>query len=177
MGSYSGVRLVFPSMRLTAVPLLMLLSAGLASAWEDSPASPAVPAAPMEAQLVLPSLAGVWVYSNPNAQKVGNEHQWVSARAEITQEGDLVQGDYECTFAVQPGEKLNPKVKFSFYGRLLSEVVSFTLRPPLKGNFKILNSSASELKVSFFIQNAEKQGISFREIPDNHPQPLGRQAR
>lgn len=163
-------------MRHLAVPLLTVLAAGQVLAGQEPP-----PAAPLGGtpvlQMVLPTLAGVWAYSNPNAKKNGDVYQWVAARAEFTQQGDKVQGQYECTYAVPAGEKLNPKVSFSFEGRLVSEVVSFNLKPPLKGTFKILKTSAAELSVSYFIQNAAKQGINFGEIPDNDPQPLSRLAQ
>ncbi|MGJ5813191.1 hypothetical protein [Paludibaculum fermentans] len=164
-------------MRYLAVPLLTMLAAVEAMAGQELPTAPGrgEPAAAM--QMVLPTLAGIWAYSNPNAKKNGDVYQWVAARAEITQEGDKVQGKYECTYAVPAGEKLNPKVSFSFEGRLVSEVVSFDLKPPLKGNFKILKTSAAELAVSYFIQNAAKQGINFGEIPENDPQPLARLAQ
>lgn len=156
-------------MRVTAIAFIMTLAAG--AVWAEEGPS-AVPAA--ATQMVLPSLSGVWVYSNPNAKNGGDNHPWISARAEFTQDGDKVQGKYECLYAVSPGEKLNPKVSFSFQGRLVSEVVSLELTPPLKGAFKILKTSAAELTVSYSIKNAAKYGISFGEIPDNAPQPLGR---
>ncbi|MGC4049652.1 MAG: hypothetical protein QM757_09090 [Paludibaculum sp.] len=164
-------------MRHLAVPLLMMLAAGQILAGQETPLSSEWKAAPAAMQMVLPSLAGVWAYSNPNAKKNGDVYQWVAARAEFTQQGDKVQGKYECTYAVPAGEKLNPKVSFSFEGRLVSEVVSFDLKPPLKGTFKILKTSAAELSVSYSIQNAAKQGINFGEIPDNDPQPLSRLAQ
>lgn len=155
----------------------MTLAAGAVLAAEG-PGPVAAPVATEAAnQMVLPTLAGVWAYSNPNAKKNGDVYQWVSARAELTQEGDKVQGKYECLYAVPPGEKLNPKVSFSFQGRLVSEVVSFDLKPPLKGTFRILKTSASELMIGYTIENAAKYGINFGEIPDNDPQPLGRQAQ
>ncbi|WP_321472967.1 hypothetical protein [uncultured Paludibaculum sp.] len=163
-------------MRIFAVALLMVLASGQAPAGQAPVLREAV-AEPAVAQLVVPTLAGVWAYSNPNAKKVDGVHQWVSARAEMTQQGDLVQGKYECTYAVQEGEKLNPKVSFNFEGRLVSEVVVFEIKPPLKGTFKILKTSAAELAVSYSIQKAAKSGISFGEIPDNAPQPLYRQAQ
>lgn len=163
-------------MRNSVLALIPMLVAGPLLAGQ-APIGVPVAAKAVETQMVLPTLAGAWAYSNPEAKKKGDVYQWVSARAEITQEGDKVQGTYECTYAVPPGEKLNPKVQFSFQGQIVSEVVSFQLKAPLKGTFKILKTSASELVVSYFIENAAKYGMNFGEIPENDPQPLARQAQ
>lgn len=129
------------------------------------------------AQLVVPTLAGVWAYSNPSAQKKGDIYQWKAARAEITQDGDRVDGAYECIYAVPEGEKLNPIVKFRFTGQIRSEVMVFQLAAPLKGRFQIVRQSAAEMSIAYFIENANKHGISFGEIPADSPQRLGRQAQ
>lgn len=134
----------------------------------------AVPAGP---QLMLPTLAGTWAYANPNAGKRGDVYQWRSAVAEITQSGDSIQGSYECTYSVPAGEKYNPSVKLKFSGRIASEVMNFRLAPPLKGWFRILKQSASEMSIAYFVENADEQGISFGEIPQNAPQVLGRVAK
>jgi hypothetical protein len=128
-------------------------------------------------QLVVPSLAGLWVYSNPNAKKKGDVYQWKSAKAEITQDGDSVEGTYECVYAVPEGEKFNPVVKFSFSGQIRSEVMVFDLTAPLRGWFQVLKHSAGELTIAFGIENAGKHGISFGEISVDSPQRLARQAR
>jgi hypothetical protein len=129
------------------------------------------------AQLVLPTLSGTWTYSNPNASKQGDVYQWSSAKAEITQQGDRVEGTYECVYAVPAGDKLTPKVTFSFAGRISSEVMSFELKSPLKGTFRVLRATASELTVAYHIGNAKQQKISFGLIPENAPQVLARQAQ
>jgi hypothetical protein len=129
------------------------------------------------AQLVVPTLAGVWAYSNPGAQKKDGIYQWKAARAEITQDGDRVEGTYECLYAVPEGEKLNPRVKFRFTGQIRSEVMVFQLAAPLKGNFQVVRQSAAEMSIAYFIENANKHGISFGEIPADSPQRLARQAQ
>lgn len=144
---------------------------------EGSPTTAAAPGASSAGQLVLPSLAGTWVYSNPGATKSGGIYQWKSARAEIRQRGDVVDGVYECLYAVPEGEKFNPTVKFSFTGRVASEIMRFDLKPPLKGWLRVLKQSASELTISYYIQNDRENGISFGEIPENDPQTLSRMAR
>jgi hypothetical protein len=126
---------------------------------------------------MLPTLAGTWAYSNPNAGRRGDVYQWRSAVAEITQSGDSIQGSYECTYSVPEGEKYNPSVKLRFSGRIASEVMNFPLAPPLKGWFRILKQSAGEMSIAYFVENADKQGISFGEIPQNAPQVLGRVAK
>gem|GEM_PF-4367757 len=130
--------------------------------------------APAPTQLVLPSLAGAWVYSNPEAKKVGDIYQWTSARADIVQEGDSIWGDYQCTYAVPSAEKLNPKVQFSFYGKITSEVMQFELKPPMKGWLRILKTSASEITISYFVENSKQVKISFGAVADNDPQTLSR---
>ncbi|MBI4890487.1 MAG: hypothetical protein HY821_07655, partial [Acidobacteria bacterium] len=50
-------------------------------------------------QLLLPTLAGVWAYSNPDAQKKNGVYQWKAARLEILQRGDSVEGNYVCRLA------------------------------------------------------------------------------
>lgn len=129
------------------------------------------------AQVVVPSLAGLWVYSNPNAGKRDDVYEWKSAKADISQEGDRVAGTYECVYAVPEGEKFNPVVKFSFSGQIRSEVMIFQLRAPLKGWFQVLKHSAGEMTIAYGIENASKNGISFGEISVDSPQRLARQAR
>jgi hypothetical protein len=129
------------------------------------------------AQLVVPSLDGLWVYSNPNARKHGDTYEWKSAKADIRQNGEKVEGVYECVYAVPEGEKYNPVVKLSFSGTIQSEVMIFKLQAPLKGWFQVVRHAAGEMLIAYGIENAAKNGISFGEIPVDAPQRLGRQAR
>lgn len=129
------------------------------------------------AQLVVPSLDGLWVYSNPDAKKNGDSYEWKYAKADIHQNGDKVEGTYECVYAVPEGEKYNPVVKLSFSGSIQSEVMIFKLQSPLKGWFQVVKFAAGEMNIAYGIENAAKNGISFGEIPVDAPQRLGRQAR
>ncbi len=146
------------------------------AAGSTSQVASAVPVIGSE-QLVVPTLAGVWAYSNPSAQKKGDVYQWKAAKAEITQDGDRIEGTYECVYAVPEGEKYNPNVKFKFSGQIKSEVMAFQIDAPLKGYFQVLKQSAAEMTIAYFIENANKHGISFGEIPADSPQRLGRQAQ
>ena len=129
---------------------------------------------PAISQTLLPTLDGVWVYGNPDATRKGDIYQWREVHIEIKQQGEKVQGEYRCTYAVPAGERYRPEVKFSFDGRIVSDVMQFPLSAPLKGYIRIRKTADAELKVSYFIENSKKVGISFGQVLDNDPQTLRR---
>ena len=129
---------------------------------------------PARSQTLVPTLDGVWVYANAEATRKGDIYQWREIRAEIKQQGDRIQGDYRCVYAVPAGERFNAEVKFSFEGRIVSDVMQFPLAAPLKGYVRIRKSADAELRVSYFVENSKKLGISFGQVPDNDPQTLRR---
>jgi hypothetical protein len=135
-----------------------------------------MPAA-LPVQLVVPSLGGGWTCSNSAAKKEGRVYQWASARVDITQQGDRIEGHYQCHYAVPAGERLNPDVEFDFSGRITSEVMRFELKSPHRGSFRVLRASAAELTVAYTVENARQMRISFGQIADNDPQILGREVK
>jgi len=122
---------------------------------------------------VVPSLAGVWFLQNLDARKTEDgayEPRFINVR--ITQEGDAVQGSYECVYAVPEDEPYNPTVRFTFSGRITSELMRFPLRPPLRGFVHIRRVSASRLHIAYSIENPEARDISFGYVGEDNPQPL-----
>jgi hypothetical protein len=122
---------------------------------------------------MVPSLAGVWFLQNLDARKTEEgayEPRFVNVR--ITQEGDAVQGSYECVFSVPEDEPYNPTVRFTFAGRITSELMRFPLRPPLRGSITVQRVGASQLHVSYSIENPDERGISFGYVGGENPQPL-----
>lgn len=141
------------------------------------PAGPTGAAVPLgaeaSAQAVVPSLAGVWFLQNLNARKTEDgayEPRFVNVR--ITQQEDRVQGSYEAVYAVPEDEPHNPTVRFSFEGRITTEVLRFPLRSPLRGFILIERATPLRIRVSYSIENPEVRNISFGYVGADNPQDL-----
>lgn len=124
-------------------------------------------------QAVVPSIAGVWFLQNLNARKTDDgayEPKFVNVR--ITQQDDNVQGSYEGVYAVPEDEPFNPTVRFSFEGRITTEIMRFPLRAPLRGSIEIQRVNPFRIRVSYTIENPEQRNISFGVVPADNPQLL-----
>lgn len=124
-------------------------------------------------QSVVPSLAGIWFLQNLDARKTGGgayEPRFVNVR--ITQQGDRVQGNYEAVYAVPEDEPYNPTVRFSFEGRITTEILRFPLRAPLRGYILMERTGPLRMRVSYGIENPEARNISFGYVGPENPQNL-----
>jgi hypothetical protein len=144
---------------------------------EPAPAAPtagsAVPLGAEASQAVVPSLAGIWFLQNLDARKTDDgayEPRFVNVR--ITQQEDKVQGNYEAVYAVPEEEAHNPTVRFSFEGRITTEILRFPLRAPLRGYILMERSGPLRMRVSYSIENPEVRNISFGYVGPENPQNL-----
>lgn len=144
---------------------------------EPAPAAPtagaAVPPGAEASQAVVPSLAGIWFLQNLDARKTDDgayEPRFVNVR--ITQQDDRVQGSYEAVYAVPEDEPYNPTVRFSFDGRITSEILRFPLRAPLRGYILFERAGPLRMRVSYSIENPEARNISFGYVAPDNPQNL-----
>lgn len=144
---------------------------------EPAPAAPATGSAvapgAVASQAVVPLLAGIWFLQNLDARKTEDgayEPRFVNVR--ITQQEDRVQGNYEAVYAVPEDEPYNPTVRFSFEGRITTEILRFPLRAPLRGYILMERTGPLRMRVSYGIENPEARNISFGYVGPENPQTL-----